>query len=102
MRGRFDSRRRLCDAGDLFHLVGETGPHGRAKSMARQDWNGKRLRRRPTTVGILVMLILTLIARTGKFTTRHFTPIEIGGLYWHFVDVVWIFLFPLLYLAGHR
>jgi cytochrome c oxidase subunit 3 len=38
----------------------------------------------------------------GKFTTGHFTPIEIAGLYWHFVDIVWIFLFPLLYLAGHR
>ena len=54
------------------------------------------------TVGIFVMLILALLARSGKFTTGHFTPIEIAGLYWHFVDIVWIFLFPLLYLAGHR
>jgi cytochrome c oxidase subunit III len=54
------------------------------------------------TVGICVLLILALLARTGKFTTGHFTPIEIAGLYWHFVDIVWIFLFPLLYLAGHR
>jgi cytochrome c oxidase subunit 3 len=29
-------------------------------------------------------------------------PVEVVGLYWHFVDIVWIFLFPLLYLAGHR
>jgi len=54
------------------------------------------------TVGIFLMLILALLARIGKFTTGHFTPIEIAGLYWHFVDIVWIFLFPLLYLAGHR
>jgi cytochrome c oxidase subunit 3 len=54
------------------------------------------------TVGIFVMLILALLARGGKFTTGHFTPIEVAGLYWHFVDIVWIFLFPLLYLAGHR
>jgi cytochrome c oxidase subunit 3 len=54
------------------------------------------------TVGIFVMLCLALLARTGKFTTGNYTPIEIAGLYWHFVDVVWIFLFPLLYLAGHR
>ena len=54
------------------------------------------------TVGIFVILILALLARSGKFTTGHYTPIEIAGLYWHFVDIVWIFLFPLLYLAGHR
>jgi cytochrome c oxidase subunit III len=54
------------------------------------------------TVGIFVMLILALLARSGKFTTGHYTPVEIAGLYWHFVDIVWIFLFPLLYLAGHR
>jgi len=54
------------------------------------------------TVGIFVMLILALLAHSGKFTTGHYTPIEIAGLYWHFVDIVWIFLFPLLYLAGHR
>jgi cytochrome c oxidase subunit 3 len=54
------------------------------------------------TVGICVMLILALLAAKGKFTAGHFTPVEIAGLYWHFVDIVWIFLFPLLYLAGHR
>jgi cytochrome c oxidase subunit 3 len=54
------------------------------------------------TVGICIMLILALLAWRGKFTTGHFTPVEIAGLYWHFVDIVWIFLFPLLYLAGHR
>lgn len=54
------------------------------------------------TVGIFVLLVFAFLARRGKFTTGHYTPIEIAGLYWHFVDIVWIFLFPLLYLAGHR
>jgi cytochrome c oxidase subunit 3 len=54
------------------------------------------------TVGIFVMLTLTVLAWRGKFTSGHYTPVEIAGLYWHFVDIVWIFLFPLLYLAGHR
>lgn len=54
------------------------------------------------SVGIALLLIFAWVARSGKFTSGHHTPIEILGLYWHFVDVVWIFLFPLLYLAGHR
>lgn len=53
------------------------------------------------TVGIGIILVLALLARRGKFE-GNYAPVEIGGLYWHFVDVVWIFLFPLLYLAGHR
>jgi cytochrome c oxidase subunit 3 len=52
-------------------------------------------------VGIGLLLTLALLARRGKFIANH-NPIEIAGLYWHFVDVVWVFLFPLLYLVGHR
>ena len=50
------------------------------------------------------MLLLLLIASwKGKYTNGYFAPIENGGLYWHFVDIVWIFLFPLLYLVDlHR
>ena len=33
-------------------------------------------------------------------TRSYYTPVEVAGLYWHFVDIVWIFLFPLLYLIG--
>ena len=33
---------------------------------------------------------------------EYYAPVEVSGLYWHFVDIVWIFLFPLLYLIGGR
>ena len=39
-------------------------------------------------------------ARTGAYTNGHYTFIENFGLYWHFVDIIWIFLFPLLYLIS--
>jgi heme/copper-type cytochrome/quinol oxidase subunit 3 len=48
--------------------------------------------------GILVNLVLWIQASRGTLT-RHPHRVELAGLYWHFVDIVWIFLFPLLYLA---
>ena len=36
----------------------------------------------------------------GKYSSEYYTPIEITGLFWHLVDLIWIFLFPLLYLIG--
>ena len=49
-------------------------------------------------IGAGVLLVLIWQAYRGKFTAEWYTPIEMFGLYWHFVDIVWIFLFPLLYL----
>ena len=54
------------------------------------------------TIGIVLMLVLALLAWRGTFQNGNYMPVEITGLYWHFVDIVWVFLFPLLYLAGHR
>ena len=45
------------------------------------------------------MLVITWMAAKGRFSESYYTPVEITGLYWHFVDLVWIFLFPLLYLV---
>jgi len=42
--------------------------------------------------------MLALTAR-GRFDADYHTPLELTGLYWHFVDIVWVFLFPLLYLV---
>jgi len=49
-------------------------------------------------VGMVVLLWLLVRASKGEFGTQYFTPVDLGGLYWHLVDVIWIFLFPLLYL----
>lgn len=49
-------------------------------------------------IGIGLMLWLVWKAKKGAFHSEYYTPVEITGLYWHLVDVIWIFLFPLLYL----
>ena len=51
-------------------------------------------------IGIGVLSVLILQAWRGRFSAAYYTPVELSGLYWHFVDIVWIFLFPLLYLIG--
>ena len=51
-------------------------------------------------VGMVIMAIIARMAAKGEFTPEWYTPVEIMGLYWHFVDLIWIFLFPLLYLIG--
>jgi cytochrome c oxidase subunit III len=53
-------------------------------------------------IGMGLLLWLVLLARKNSFTPHYFAPVEVVGLYWHFVDIVWIFLFPLLYLIGGR
>jgi cytochrome c oxidase subunit III len=50
-------------------------------------------------VGLSVWGVLLWLARRGRYSPVFYTPIEVAGLYWHFVDVVWVFLFPLLYLV---
>jgi cytochrome c oxidase subunit 3 len=54
------------------------------------------------TVGIGVLTILAIGAKRGWFSPLHHAPVELAGLYWHFVDIIWIFLLPLLYLVGTR
>jgi cytochrome c oxidase subunit 3 len=52
--------------------------------------------------GLGVYSVLLFNAIKGKYTQRWHDPIPVAGLYWHFVDLVWIFLFPLLYLIGRH
>jgi cytochrome c oxidase subunit 3 len=53
-------------------------------------------------IGIGLLAVLAWLAWHGKFSPAYHTPVEITGLYWHFVDVIWMFLFPLLYLLGRH
>ena len=49
-------------------------------------------------IGIIAISILAVQAQRGKYTSVYYTPVENVGLYWHVVDIIWIFLFPLMYL----
>ena len=53
-------------------------------------------------IGLGIMTWLLWKAWKGTFTAEFYAPVEMSGLYWHFVDIVWIFLFPLLYLLGRH
>ena len=64
--------------------------HIRTRGVATDEWLG---------VDNTVMLVM---GARGRFTAEYHNPIECTGLYWHFVDIIWIFLFPLLYLVGRH
>ena len=51
-------------------------------------------------IGMTVIVWLLWRTVRGDFGSHYFMPLELGGLYWHLVDLIWIFLFPLLYLVG--
>ena len=53
-------------------------------------------------IGLGVMLMLLRWNAEGRFTKAYSAPVHVSGLYWHFVDIVWIFLFPLLYLVSRH
>ena len=51
-------------------------------------------------IGMIVIAWLLVRARRGEFSATYNTPVDMGGLYWHIVDMIWIFLFPLMYLVS--
>jgi cytochrome c oxidase subunit 3 len=53
-------------------------------------------------IGIGILAVLAWQAWRGYFSPAYWMPVELTDLYWHFVDIVWIFLFPLLYLLGRH
>jgi cytochrome c oxidase subunit 3 len=52
------------------------------------------------TIGILVVALMAYLSWRGHFSPVYYSPVDVTALYWHFVDLVWIFLFPMLYLIG--
>ena len=52
------------------------------------------------TIGVGVVAMIAVRAWRGAFSPAYYAPVEVTGLYWHFVDLVWIFLYPLIYLNG--
>jgi cytochrome c oxidase subunit III len=53
-------------------------------------------------IGIGLLAVLAVRAHLGRFSPAYYSPVDIAGLYWHFVDIIWIFLFPLLYLVDRH
>lgn len=53
-------------------------------------------------VGVGLLSVLLFFSVKGRYSPEYHNPVEVIGLYWHFVDIVWIFLFPLLYLLGRH
>jgi cytochrome c oxidase subunit III len=53
-------------------------------------------------IGVGIFSYLLYCAWKGRYTPEYHTPLENSGLYWHFVDIIWIYLFPLLYLIDRK
>jgi cytochrome c oxidase subunit III len=51
-------------------------------------------------IGVVLLLVMAVRAWRGAFSSAYYTPIEVSGLYWSLVDIVWIFVYPALYLIG--
>ena len=54
------------------------------------------------TIGIGLLAVIAWFAWKGRYSPAYHNPVHVSGLYWHFVDVVWIFLYPLLYLISAK
>jgi cytochrome c oxidase subunit 3 len=77
------------------------GAHARAAELFYSLYFGMTgLHALHMVVGIAVLAALLRPSWKGRYGPGYLTPVECVGLYWHFVDIVWIFLFPLLYLIG--
>ena len=89
---------------DVNHIPGPNfvmeGPHARQIEMFTSLYFGLTgLHALHMVIGVSILSVIAWMAHRRRFSPEWYTPVEISGLYWHFVDIVWIFLFPLLYLV---
>ena len=86
-----------------FHLEGlSAGEQGHAQLFFSLYFAMTGLHALHMVIGAGILLFLILQARKGVYTADYYTPVDVAGLYWHFVDIIWIFLFPLLYLIDRH
>ena len=87
--------------GPTFHLAG-TAMQGQAQLFFSLYFAMTGLHALHMIVGVGLLSFLLYKTYKGTYTAEYMTPIDIVGLYWHFVDIIWIFLFPLLYLIDRH
>ena len=86
-----------------FHLEGVApGDQGHAQLFFSIYFAMTGLHALHMVIGVGILLTLIVQAQKGRFSASYYTPVDVAGLYWHFVDVIWIFLFPLLYLIDRH
>ena len=87
----------------VFHLEGvPASEQGHAQLFFSLYFAMTGLHALHMVVGAGMLIWLLFEARRGMYSAKYYTPIDVGGLYWHFVDIIWIFLFPLLYLIDRH
>jgi cytochrome c oxidase subunit 3 len=87
--------------GATFHLEG-TAQQGPAQLFFSLYFAMTGLHALHMVVGVGILSFMIWTAYKGRFTAEYMTPVDVAGLYWHFVDIIWIFLFPLLYLISRH
>ncbi len=86
--------------GPSFHFAGTVG--GRAEMFFSLYFAMTGMHALHMVIGLGILAWIVSGARAGRFGAHYYNPVENFGLYWHFVDIVWIFLFPMLYLIGRH
>ena len=87
--------------GPTFHLEGTT-QQGQAQLFFSLYFAMTGVHALHMVIGAGLLLYLIMLARKGRYSAEYNTPVDLIGLYWHFVDIIWIFLFPLLYLIDRH